>query len=143
MLIMFLVLSNALSSTHPGKICLDQDKCLKVIHLQKTSSRRIQDVLVKTNILVLVVSLQEVCNTLSWRYPGKSQDFMTSRAKVLVFHFTAPLVAAYRGVFRTWWNIYDGDFLRKYLTALSCWPFLQKAPSQMFEWVENRFLASG
>ena len=121
-----------------------------VIHLQKTSSRRLQDVLVKTNILVLVVILQEVFNTLSWRYPGKSQDFFETSSrcrqevfqkqlqdvlnfkifwisKVLVFYFTTPLVAAYRGVFRTWSNICNGNFLRKYLTALSCWLFLQKS----------------
>ena len=41
-------------------------------------------------------------------------------------------VAAYRGACRTWLNIYNGAFLRKYLTVLT---------SQMFEWVESRLLA--
>ena len=30
------------------------------------------------------------------------------------------LVAAYRGIFRTWSNIYNAAFLRKYLKALTC-----------------------
>ena len=41
-------------------------------------------------------------------------------SQVLVFQYTTPLVAAYRGVFRTWLNIYNELFWRKYLTALSC-----------------------
>ena len=41
-------------------------------------------------------------------------------SQVLVFQFTTTLVAAYRCIFRTWSNIYNGAFLRKYLKALSC-----------------------
>ena len=36
------------------------------------------------------------------------------------------LIASYRGVFRTWSNIYNGVFLQKYLTALSCSLFSEK-----------------
>ena len=36
------------------------------------------------------------------------------------------LVGAYRGVFRTWSNIYKGAFLRKNLIALSCYLFSRK-----------------
>ena len=38
---------------------------------------------------------------------------------VSVLNLLHLLVAAYRGVFRTWPNIYNGAFLRKYLTLLS------------------------
>ena len=40
---------------------------LLIIRLQKTSSRRLQDVLVKTNIFVLAIRLQDVFKTFSRR----------------------------------------------------------------------------
>ena len=53
------------------------------------------------------------------------------------------LVAAYRGVFRTQSNIYNEDFFAK---ILNCYKLLtivaKKAPLKMFDWVENRLLAS-
>ena len=51
-------------------------------------------------------------------------------------------MAAYRGIFGTWSNIYNEAFFEKIpndfklLTKL-----LTKAPSQMFDWVKNRLLA--
>ena len=42
--------------------CLDQDK---YIHLTHTSSRRLQDVLIKTNVIVLIICLQDVFKTSS------------------------------------------------------------------------------
>ena len=48
-------------------------------------------------------------------------------------------MAGYRGVFRTWSNIYNGAFLQKYLTGFKLFTiFTRKAPSQKFYWVENR-----
>ena len=45
----------------PANIRLDEDVfCLRV---QKTSSRRLQDVLIKINIIVLVIRLQDVFKT--------------------------------------------------------------------------------
>ena len=145
---------------------------------RKTSSRRLQDVLVKTNKFVLAIRLQDVCKTFSRRlakrssrhlrdvfktyhqvklflltrlweafnrflrrsfpktiiYRGicpsntTSDKFMVSTkfateikiCQVLVFQFTAPLVAAFRCVFRTLSNIYSGAFLQKYFKTLSC-----------------------
>ena len=34
------------------------------------------------------------------------------------FHFTAPLLAAYRGIFKTWSNIYNGAFFAEILNSL-------------------------
>ena len=48
------------------------------------------------------------------------------------------LVAAYRGVFRTWSNIYKRAFFAKILNS-----FKLLTMSQMFDWVENRGLAKG
>ena len=54
------------------------------------------------------------------------------------------LVAAYRGVLGTWSNIYRGAFLAKTLNGFKLLTiFTKKAPSQMFDWVENRLLAPG
>ena len=54
-------------------------------------------------------------------------------------------MAAYRGAFRTWFNVYNGAFFFakipngvKLLTI-----FARKAPIQMFDWVENILLAKG
>ena len=53
-------------------------------------------------------------------------------------------MAAYRGVFRTWSNIYNGAFFAKTLNSFKLLTnFAKKAPSQMFDWVENRRLAKG
>ena len=46
-----------------------------VIHLQKTSWRRLQDVLIKTNIFVLAIRLQDVFKTFSRRL----QDVLQKR----------------------------------------------------------------
>ena len=53
-------------------------------------------------------------------------------------------MAAYRGVFRTWPNVYEGAFFAKILNGLKLLTILaKKAPSQMFEWVGNRLPAKG
>ena len=63
---------------------------------------------------------------------------------VSVFHLLLLLVAAYRGVFRTWPKIYKGAFFAKILTGFKLLTILaKKAPSQMFVWVGNRLLAKG
>ena len=51
-----------------------------------------------------------------------SEKIMVSvqNVQVLVFNLLHLLVAANRGVFRTWSNIYNGALLRKYLRPLSC-----------------------
>ena len=52
------------------------------------------------------------------------------------------LVAAYRGVFRTWMNFYKGAFFAKILNGFNLLTILaKKALSQMFDWVGNRLLA--
>ena len=54
------------------------------------------------------------------------------------------LVAANRGIFRTRLDIYNGAFSAKILSGFKLLIiFTKKAPSQMFDWVENRLLASG
>ena len=51
-------------------------------------------------------------------------------------------MATYRGVFATWSNIYNGAFFAKILNGFKLLTiFARKAPSQMFNWVENRLLA--
>ena len=53
-------------------------------------------------------------------------------------------MAAYRGAFRTWPNIYKGAFFAKILNGFKLLTILaKKAPSQMFDWVANRLLAKG
>ena len=52
-------------------------------------------------------------------------------------------MAAYRGVFKTQSNIYNEAFFAKILNGFKLLTiFVKKAPSQMFDWVENRLLAS-
>ena len=51
-------------------------------------------------------------------------------------------MAAYRGVFRTWSNIYNGVFFAKILNSFKLLTiFAEKAPSPMFSLVENSLLA--
>ena len=53
-------------------------------------------------------------------------------------------MAAYRDVFRTWSNLYNGAFFAKILNGLKLLTiFAKKAPSQIFDWVENKLLAKG
>ena len=60
-------------------------------------------------------------NTNSDKFMVSVQNLQEKKiSQVLVFQFTTPLVAAFRCVFRTWSNIYNGAFLQKYLKALSC-----------------------
>ena len=84
---MFLVLSNALSSTYPGKICLDQDKYIYLSHTSsedvlKTSSRRFGEDQYTRLGSKSSRSLQYVILTLSWQEPRlhdfKSQGFSFS-----------------------------------------------------------------
>ena len=58
---------------------------LLIIRLQKTSSRRLQDVLVKTNIFVLAIRLQDVFKTFSRRL----QDVFKTSSKRLQDLFKA------------------------------------------------------
>ena len=69
---------------------------------------------------------------------------MTTVSQVLVFTLLHLLVAAYRGVFKTWPNIFKGAFFAKILNSFKLLTILtKKAASQMFDWVGNRFLAKG
>ena len=53
-------------------------------------------------------------------------------------------MAACRGVFRTWPNIYEGAFFAKILNGFKLLTILaKKAPSQMFNWVGKGLLAKG
>ena len=53
-------------------------------------------------------------------------------------------MAAYRGVFSTWPNICNGAFFAKVVNDFKLLTiFAKKAPSQMFDWVENRLLVKG
>ena len=77
-----------------------------------------------------------------------SEKFMVKFARkvkisqVLLFTLLHLLVAAYRGVFRTWSNIYNGAFFAKIFNCFKLLTiFVEKAPSQMFDWIENRLLA--
>ena len=61
---------NLLLWYYPANIRLDEDVfCLR---LQKTSSRRLQEILIKTNINALVIRLQDVFKTSSRRLTKKS-----------------------------------------------------------------------
>ena len=52
----------------------------------------------------------------------------------LIFNLLHLLVAAYRGVFRTWSNIYNAAFFAKILNDFKLLTiFAKKAPSQLFE----------
>ena len=60
-----------------------------------------------------------------------------------IFTLLHLLMAAYRGVFKTQSNIYNEAFFAKILNGFKLLTiFVKKAPSQMFDWVENRLLAS-
>ena len=60
-----------------------------------------------------------------------------------VFTLLHLLVAAYKGVFRTWSNICHGAFFAKIINGFKLLSiFTKKATSKMFDWVENRLLAS-
>ena len=62
----------------------------------------------------------------------------------LFFTLLHLLVAANRGVFRTLSNICKGGVFVKILNGFKLLTiFEKKAPSQMFDWVENRSLAKG
>ena len=51
-------------------------------------------------------------------------------------------MVAYRGAFRTWLNIYNWAFFVKIPNGVKLLTIsARKAPSYMFDWVENRFLA--
>ena len=86
MLIMFLILSNALSSTYRGKICLDQGKFIHLSHTSsenvfKTSSRRFGEDQYTRLGSKSSRSLQYVILTLSWQEPRLLQKVfqMSSR----------------------------------------------------------------
>ena len=111
-------------------------------HLQHVLPRRLQDVF-KTYHQVkrfLLTRLPDLFNTFLRRtaktviyrriYPAQFWDiygqcikFARMLKNFSSFSFSLYyifLVAAYRGIFRTWSNIYNGAFLRKYLKALTC-----------------------
>ena len=75
---------------------------------------------------------------------------MKSVKKVIKFQFFTLLyllVAAYRGAFRTWSNIYKGAFFAKILNSFKLLIKLEKkldwVEKKMFDWVENKRLAKG
>ena len=61
--------------------------------------------------------------------------------QVLVFHFTMPFSGRIQ---RRWLNIYNEAFFAEIPNGVKLLTiFARKAPSQTFDWVENRFLAKG
>ena len=81
--------------------------------------------------LFLLTSLWEVFNmfvrrtakTVVYRriHLGPTSDkFMVKCTKFARVIKISQVLVAYRGVFRTWSNIYNGAFLRKHLTPLNC-----------------------
>ena len=51
---------------------------------------------------------------------------MIKVSQVLVFHFTTPFSAAYRGAFRTRLNIYNGAFFSKIPNGVKLFTILQE-----------------
>ena len=92
----------------PANIRLDEDVfCLR---LQKTSSRRLQDVLIKTNIFVLVICLQDVLQK-------RLQDiFKTSSRRFQDVYKTSSrrLEKRLQDIFKTFWRRLQ-DVLQRYL----------------------------
>ena len=77
-------------------------------HLQKTSWRRFQDILVKTNIFVLVIHLQEVSRTSS-RY---LQDCLRDAFSVTIYRLTRRLVRYLQDGFVKTKHCYAEDVLK-------------------------------
>ena len=77
---------------------LDQDE---YIHLSNTSSRRLQDVLVKTNIFVLAIRLQDVFKTFSRRLQDIFKTFSKRLAKTSSRRFANTFSRRLQDVFKT------------------------------------------
>ena len=77
---------------------LDQDE---YIHLSNTSSRRLQDVLVKTNIFVLAIRLQDVFKTFSRRLQDIFKTFSKRLAKTSSRRFAKTFSRRLQDVFKT------------------------------------------
>ena len=109
------------------------------LRLQKTSSRRLQDVLIKTNIFALVTRLQKTPWSrpifLSWPYVFKA----SSRRLQDVFK-TSSRSLAKTSLRRLQDVFFFSEILNGFKTLTI---FGKKAPSQIFDWVENRSLAKG
>ena len=77
---------------------LDQDE---YIHLSNTSSRRLQDVLVKTNIFVLAIRLQDVFKTFSRRLQDIFKTFSKRLAETSSRRFAKTFSRRLQDVFKT------------------------------------------
>ena len=92
---------------------LDQDE---YVRLSLTSSRRLQDVLVKTNIFVLAIRLQDVFKTSSRRLAKTSsrhlQDVFKTYYQVKVF-----LVTQFQDIFETYSKRFWDVLLRRLSTG--------------------------
>ena len=71
------------------------------IRLQKTSSRRLQDVLVKTNIFVLAIRLQDVFKTFSRRLQDVLQKRLQDIFKTSSRRFEDIFKTSWKDIFKT------------------------------------------
>ena len=117
---------------HPANICLDEDvwRCLEDVfrlRLQKTSSRRLdqdeyiclshmssEDVLIETNIFILVICLQDVFKT-SWKnvfktFSRRLQDVLKTSSR----HLQDTFKTSWQDVFKTSSKCYQ-EILQKRL----------------------------
>ena len=81
-----------------------------------------------------------------WEIYGQCTKFprVIKVSQVLVFTLLHLLVAVYSGAFRIWLNICNGAFFAKLPNGVKLLTiFPRKAPSQMFDLVENRVRAKG
>ena len=106
----------------------------------ETYSKRFWDVLLRR------LSTGGLPKSHVWEIYGQCTKFprVIKVSQVLVFTLLHLLVAPYRDAFRTWLNIYNGDFFPKIPNGVKLLTiFARKGPSLMSEWVENRLVAKG
>ena len=100
--------------------------------------------LLQTKILLLKSSIRK--DVIAASVNKESMNKSSSENVFLRFYFFTLLhllVVAYRGVFRTWSNIYNGASFSKILNGFKLLTILaKKAKSLMLDWILNRLLAS-
>ena len=106
-------------------------------HLQNVLQRCLQDVFKTYHQLklFLITRFREVFNTFL-----RCTDTAIIYRRICLGHTLLHLLAAYRCVLRASSNIYNGAFLLKYVADNY---FRKRAPSQVFDCVENKLLAKG
>ena len=102
--------------------------------LQKTFCQKFRKIHNKTLVLELLF-LQKLQ---TYGVQLIKKDLMNRCFHVNFAKFLRASFSQITGVFRIMWNIYDGAFQQKQLTAFSLSLPFQKASSQMFNWVLNK-----